>query len=97
MFIATDFILDQHISKFTSKATGTIEILRRDLSFALAETKAAAYELLVEPKLEYIIYPKSLSLNSDFSRLTRSTEQQLGGSVSNGATQLVVICSSNKD
>ena len=69
MFKATDFILDQHRSKFTSKAIGTIEILRRGLSFALAETKAAAYELLVEPKLEYIIYSTSPSLNSDLAGL----------------------------
>ena len=42
-------IWDQHISEFPSKTNGTVEILRRDLSFA-------AYEILGKPKLEYIIY-----------------------------------------
>ena len=35
MFIAIDFIRDQHISEFISKAIGTVEILRRDLFLAL--------------------------------------------------------------
>ena len=39
---------DQYISEFTSKAVGTIEILRRDLSFALRYTRTAAYEILVK-------------------------------------------------
>ena len=56
MFIATGFVWGQHISEFTSKAIGAVEVLRRDLSFALRLTKPAAYEILVEPKLEYIIY-----------------------------------------
>ena len=35
VYIAIEFIWDPHISKFTSKANGIVEILRRDLSFAL--------------------------------------------------------------
>ena len=56
MLIAIDFAWDLHISELTSKAVGIDEILRRDLSFAFRLTKAAAYEILFKPKLEYFIY-----------------------------------------
>ena len=53
------FIWDQHTSESVSlKAIGKGEILRRDLSL----TKAAAYEILVTPKLD-VIYLTPSSLN----------------------------------
>ena len=70
MITAIDFTWDQHIFEFTSKAIGTVEILRPDLSFALRQKKAAAYEILIKPILvilEYIICLISSSLNSDLA------------------------------
>ena len=43
----------QHISEITSKATRTLGFLRRSLTFAPRETKAAAYKTLIRPQLEY--------------------------------------------
>ena len=43
----------QHISEITSKATRTLGFLRRNLTFAPRETKAAAYKTLIRPQLEY--------------------------------------------
>ena len=51
--ITDDLEWGQHINEITSKATKTLGFLRRNLTFAPKETKAAAYKTLVRPKLEY--------------------------------------------
>ena len=43
----------QHISDISSKATKTLDFLRRNLAFAPRSTKEVAYKTLVHPKLEY--------------------------------------------
>ena len=43
----------QHVSKISSKATKTLDFLRRNMAFAPRSTKAVAYKTLVWPKLEY--------------------------------------------
>ena len=50
---ADDLDRGQQINGITSKATKTLCFLRRNLTFASKETKAAAYKTLVRPKLEY--------------------------------------------
>ena len=45
----------QHISEITPKATRTLGFLRRNLTFAPRETKAAAYKTLIRPQLEYAV------------------------------------------
>ena len=51
--ITDDLEWDQHINEITSNATKTLGFLRRNLTFAPKETKAAAFKTLVRPKLEY--------------------------------------------
>ena len=51
--ITDDLEWGQHINGITNKATKTLGFLRRNLTFAPKETKAAAYKTLVRPKLEY--------------------------------------------
>ena len=53
--ITINYSLDwgQHISEITSKATGTLGFLQRNLTFEPRETKAAAYKTLIRPQLEY--------------------------------------------
>ena len=43
----------QHVSEISSKATKTLDFLRRNLAFAPRSTKEVAYKTLVRPKLEY--------------------------------------------
>ena len=43
----------QHVSEISSKATKTLDFLRRNLAFAPRSTKEVAYKTLVWPKLEY--------------------------------------------
>ena len=43
----------QHISDISSKATKTLDFLRRNLAFAPRSSKEVAYKTLVRPKLEY--------------------------------------------
>lgn len=51
--ISDDLDWGQHINNITSKATKTLGFLRRNLSLAPKETKAAAYRALIRPQLEY--------------------------------------------
>ena len=90
MFIAINIIWEQHILEFTSKANGTVEILRRDLFFALRYPMLLGTKYWLNLNRVHHLFD-ILIFKLRLSRLTRSTEQQLGGPVNEGATQLVVI------
>ena len=54
----------QHISEISSKATKTLDFLRRNLALAPQSTKEVAYKTLVLPKLEY-----AAPISSPYSKL----------------------------
>ena len=51
--ITSDLSWSAHVNKVTSRASQTLGFLKRNLHSAKQETKAAAYQSLVRPTLEY--------------------------------------------
>ena len=58
-----------HISKITSKASKTLNFLKRNLSNCTAQVKAASYLAMVRPQLEYASIVWDPIYNSDIHKL----------------------------
>ena len=82
---------DQHISNISSKATETLDFLRRNLAFTPWSTKAVAYKTLVRPKLEYATPFWAHIVKSRFNRWRNYSGRQLAGPAGGGATLVVLV------